>query len=513
LADYRDKLGGLAGAIQSAVNEVLGAAPSKAELDLARRLFIPALVQVDTDGVKRRVAKRENLAAQTLSLADRFVTQRLLVSDQGALEVAHEAILRQWPALAGWIAEERGALATLDGVRAAARDWRSQLGDAKGARGESWLLHRGERLKDAETIAARPDFAGVVDEDMRAYLKACRQVERTQAGRRRGMAALLGVSALAVLGVGAAFVTQDQWRPRLEAHLNYGRFAAENTSAKLMQAAPVTTFQDCQPGSTLCPVMVVIPQGDFLMGERPEQQRDEMDAPMVDAAGKPVMAPDERRRIPVARFAVSETEITFAHWRACVAGGGCEGSVPDDSGWEGDDRPVINVSWDEAKAYAQWLSQATGHEYRLLTEAEWEYAARGVTSVDDPRNGANWSFGDDESLLRDYGWFAENTEQKSQPVRQKRANPFGLYDMHGNVWEWVEDCYAEYDPARLTSAAVETGDRSDSETTCSSRVLRGGSRYGLPNWLRSAIRYRVNPTGRIFIYGFRLARTVLPPES
>jgi hypothetical protein len=107
LADYHDKLGGLAGAILSAVTEVLGAVPSKAELDVARRLFIPALVQVDADGVKRRATLREKLPKDTLSIADRFVQKRLLVLSNGALEVAHEALFRLWPALSNWIQEAR----------------------------------------------------------------------------------------------------------------------------------------------------------------------------------------------------------------------------------------------------------------------------------------------------------------------------------------------------------------------------------------------------------------------
>ncbi|MFZ4072560.1 MAG: formylglycine-generating enzyme family protein [Caulobacterales bacterium] len=475
------------------------------ELDLARRLFIPALVQADADGVKRRVAKREDLPPETLSLADRFVTQRLLVSDQGTLEVAHEAILRQWAALAQWIEGVQEDLRTLEGVRFASDERRVRIGS-------SWLVHRGERLKRALQVINRPDFASVVSFDMRAYLSACEKLERSQAGLRRSVTVLLGISALAVLGLGAALGTQDQWRPLLEARLSYGPFAAENTSAKFKQAAPGTTFQDCLPGSALCPVMVVIPQGDFLMGERPEQQRDETGAPMVDAAGKPVMEPDERRRIPVARFAVSETEITFAHWRACLAGGGCENYLPSDEGWKGDDRPVINISWDEARAYAKWLSAITGHEYRLLTEAEWEYAARGVTNADDPNNGALWSFGDDDGLLSDYGWFTGNSEDKTQPVRKKRANPFGLYDMHGNVSEWVEDCFAEYDPARLTSAAVETADQSGGEAACRSRVVRGGSWFIDPQYLRSADRDSRSPDVRSSNRGFRLARTVSGPD-
>jgi len=249
----------------------------------------------------------------------------------------------------------------------------------------------------------------------------------------------------------------------------------------------------------------VIPDGTFLMGEAPEQTTDEQ--------GQAVTVPDERRRISIARFAVSQHEVTFTDWQACVAGGGCRGaSEPSDSGWGRDTRPVINVSWEDARDYARWLSQMTGHDYRLLTEAEWEYAARGVTSADDPRNGDTWSFGNDESQLGEYAWFSGNADLQTHPVGTRQANPFDLHDMHGNVGEWVQDCYAEYDPSKLDGAAVESdaeasGD-SDNETSCSFRVLRGGSWDYIPQGLRSAYRFRVSPVFRYDNIGFRVARTL-----
>ncbi|GAM96965.1 serine/threonine protein kinase [alpha proteobacterium U9-1i] len=500
LTDHRDKLGGLSGAIQSAVHAVLGPQPSKNDLALARRLFVPSLVQVDQDGVKRRVARRHDLPADAQTLAERFVAQRLLVTDQGNIEVAHEAILRQWPALVGWITEERGALVSLDGVRAAARDWREQVGDKKKARGESWLLHRGDRLKDAEKIAARTDFASAIDDDMRAYLAACRKEERRAAGSRLRMQVLAGVSALAVIGSGFAFVTQDDWRPELHAWWNYKRFA--HSGGQLRDLAHGETFQDCEEGSTDCPLMVLIPDGTFLMGEAPEQTTDEQ--------GQAVTALYERRRISIARFAVSQHEVTFTDWQACVAGGGCRGAAePSDSDWGRETRPVINISWVDAQDYARWLSQMTGQHYRLLTEAEWEYSARAVISTDDPRNGENWSFGNDEGRLGDFAWFRSNSDNQSHPVGRKRANPFGLFDMHGNVMEWVQDCSVPYDPSKLDGSAVESDpEMLGSATPCSYRVIRGGFWGSGPQGLRSADRAGFAPVGRDQGIGFRVARTL-----
>jgi formylglycine-generating enzyme required for sulfatase activity len=471
-------LGGLPGAIQSAVDAVLGENRDKNGLALARRLFLPALVQVEQDGVRRRVANRAELPAETHPLLDQFISQRLLISDAGKVEVAHEAILRHWSELSRWIEEERQALGLLSSLRTSAQEWRTRLlhGDYRfSGKPSSWLTHHGNRLRLAEEAAARPDFASAIDDDMRAYLAACRKEERRAAGSRLRMQVLAGVSALAVMGAGFAFVTQDNWRPELHAWWTYKRFA--HSGEELRAAAPGTTFQDCREGSTDCLAMVVIPEGSFLMGEAPEQTTDEQ--------GQAVTAPDERRRISIARFAVSQHEVTFTDWQACVVGGGCRGAAePSDSGWGRETRPVINVSWEDAQDYARWLSQMTGYDYRLLTEAEWEYAARGVTSVDDPRNGETWSFGNDESQLGEYAWFISNNQ--THPVGTKRANPFGLYDMHGNVYEWVQDCFAD----------------------CSYRGLRGGSWDYVPLDLRSAYRDGIVPDYRNYMIGFRVARTL-----
>jgi formylglycine-generating enzyme required for sulfatase activity len=501
LADYRNKLGGLSGAIESAFRQVFGGAPSKDDLEATRRLFIPALVQVEADSIRRRVARREILTSQAESLANRLVEQRLLISDNGTLEVAHEAILRQWRPLNGWIMEERESLVTLDAVRAAARDWGAE------GRETSWLLHRGERLKEAEIITAREDFAGALSDEMRAYLRSCRTLEQIEGSRRRGMSAVVGVSALAVLAASMALITQDYWQPRLNAYFEYQRFAPQNGAEVLGQAPPGMTFQDCEPGTMLCPVMVLLPAGDFLMGAVPEPQTSNSTAQETsNGEGQTSTQPDERRLISVRRFAVSETEITFAHWDACRASGGCEGPMPSNQGWEGDMRPVINVSWNMATQYTVWLSQVTGHKYRLLTEAEWEYAARGVSDVLDARNAHLYSFGNDVSQAPEFAWFSQNSSMRTQMVRSKLPNTFGLYDMHGNVWEWVQDCYADYNPTLLTSAPVQPGDLDGGPSSCTHRVMRGGA-WNLPaDFLHTANRGRAPELTESEYVGFRVAR-------
>lgn len=196
----------------------------------------------------------------------------------------------------------------------------------------------------------------------------------------------------------------------------------------------------------------------------------------------------EMERIPGRNFEVGRYEVTFAQWDACVAAGGCNGHWPSDEGWGRGNRPVINVNWNDAQAYVQWLSERTGQRYRLLTSAEWEIAARAGTTTEyswgnDPpvcdqnaRNGANFSA------------CMDHTDHRTRPVGSFQPNGFGLYDVHGNVWEWVEDCY---------------------DSRCSYRVVRGGGWNRDPGELRSAERGFLIPTFRNYtMVGFRVARTL-----
>lgn len=198
-------------------------------------------------------------------------------------------------------------------------------------------------------------------------------------------------------------------------------------------------------------------------------------------------------------FAVGRFEVTFAEWDACVAEDGCpradsptEGPGHDE-GWGRGRRPVINVSWQDANLYILWLSSKTGQRYRLLSEAEWEYAARGGT-----RSAYGWGRNtisdDDANFNSQFG--------RTVPVGGYPANGFELYDMHGNVWEWVGDCWNQtYSGGPVDGSAWTQGD-------CSRRVRRGGSWNDTSENLRSANRSR-NETGlRDYGIGFRVARTL-----
>ena len=228
------------------------------------------------------------------------------------------------------------------------------------------------------------------------------------------------------------------------------------------------TIKDCAD----CPEMVVIPAGSFEMGSN------------ENADEQPV------HRVYVPSFLIGKTEVTQGQWKAVM------GSNPSFFNTCGDDCPVEQVRWNEAQEFAQRLSQKTGKQYRLPSEAEWEYAAR-AGSI------GKWSFfGDSEYQLGDYAWFITNSQGKTQQVAQKRPNAFGLFDMHGNVWEWVQDCWhSNYIGAPTDGSAWTTG------CISISRVLRGGSWNYNPAILRSANRDRNTPGFRSNSNGLRLGRT------
>ena len=248
--------------------------------------------------------------------------------------------------------------------------------------------------------------------------------------------------------------------------------------ARSVQQSPGTKFRDC-PG---CPELVVVPSGSYMMGS-PSGERDRYDSE----------GPVHRVEIPE-RFAVGVYEVTFGEWDACVSGGGCNGHRPDDEGWGGENRPVINVSWEDAKAYVGWLSGKTGEGYRLLSESEWEYVARaGTTTMYHFRS----------SISSGEANYYESGHGKTVPVGSYPSNAFGLHDVHGNVWEWVEDCWhGDYRGAPSDGSAWVTDCDSDI------RVLRGGSWYLKPRSLRSAFRNWGTSGDRISLIGFRVARTL-----
>lgn len=237
-----------------------------------------------------------------------------------------------------------------------------------------------------------------------------------------------------------------------------------------------SVFRDCAD----CPEIVWLPQGKFIMGE-------------------PLPASGPRHVVRISyMLAVGRFEVTFAEWDACVAARGCR-RRPDPSGWGRGSQPVINVSWADAQQYAAWLSRRTGKRYRLLTEAEWEYAARAGSHV---RYwwGNHAGNGDANCYDCGSGWDG----RQAAPVGRFTPNPFGLFDMHGNVSEWVEDCYHDgYRDAPNDGTAWTL----DCTAVTDTRMVRGGAWRDRTNTTRSAARSSA-PFGyydnRI---GFRIARS------
>lgn len=236
------------------------------------------------------------------------------------------------------------------------------------------------------------------------------------------------------------------------------------------------SFSDC----SVCPEMVAIPSGSFTMGDD-----------RGDRSEKP------EHRVTITRpFAIGRYEVTVGQWQACVDAGGCKaasevvkGSSPND--------PIRDVSWADAQDYVAWLSAMTGLVYRLPTEAEWEYAARG---------GSDSTYWWGNSMLpgkascKDCG----NAKAPDRPseVGSHEPNPFGLHDMNGNVWEWVSDCWH-----RNYSGAPADG-RSWEDENCTVRVIRSGSWRNDKSYVHSASRFKYDAYIRYFLNGFRVAKSL-----
>jgi formylglycine-generating enzyme required for sulfatase activity len=541
--EHYEKLGRVAGSIEAAVERAFKAADAdpkvtkdkQALLALLRRGLIPWLAGIDPDtgAPRRRVARLSEIPAEAQPLIDRLIEQRLLSSDVAAatkettIEPAHEALLRQWGLLRGWLIEDAALLTVLDGIKRAARDW------VVNGNTTSWLAHTGERLRAAERLLARPDLAANLEPTDTGYVAACRTAEQAARSRTRRIMALVGalVGLLTIAGIGwwNQDVLSDEYRWRV----TMGGSALTVAKEKKLASQPKAEFAECKRG---CPTMVVVPAGKFIMGspEEPEES--------------------PQHEVTIAKpFGVGKTEVTFAEWDSCAAAGACP--EKSDSGWGRGDRPVIGVSWEDAKLYVAWLSQISGKEYRLLAEAEWEYAARGGNSgryghshilsvlrqknvrmegeqqtqvsgyLDlnrgryvpfsevTPGNQEGYSFrqkfsddeaSDDEAQLDQYAWFRGNSNGNTQPVGKKAANAFGLHDMHGNVWEWVEDRWHDSYEGAPTDGSPWVKDGSGL------RVVRGGSWNDPPEMLVVTNRHRYTTLARNFYRGFRVARTLNP---
>ena len=372
----------------------------------------------------------------------------------------------------------------MDNVKRAARFWK------KNQRGAAWLAHEGARLKAAETLNARPDLSAGLESVDRDYLNECAKAEAAAKRRTRRTRATLGALGFFVV------VGMIAWR--FEAYLKDGfhwvtvvwPYMAKQVRPYVLTATaeralkPGDSFRECAKDA-FCPEMIVVSAGEFKMGSpETEAGRFANEGPQHDVA--------------IARpFAVSKFDVTFDDWDACVSIGGCPGV--DDSTYGRETKPSINVSWIEAQKYVTWLARMTGKPYRLLTEAEWEYAARaGATTA--------YSWGEDIGAgnANCMGCGSKWDKVETSPVGSFPPNAFGLYDMAGDVWQWVQDCnHQDYQNAPTDGSAWTGGD-------CNEHIVRGGSWLAKPPFLRSTFRGEFPTDERNSDLGFRVARALAP---
>jgi formylglycine-generating enzyme required for sulfatase activity len=459
------------------------APPPQQRVELAAATFVPGLAQLNDQGaVIRRPAPWSGFTAEQQQLLQSFDQWRLVVRKAaeaagGTVEVAHEALFREWTRLKNWLEPQRTTLEALRSLQLDALTW-----DRNG-RDQDFLNHRGKRLAEATMFTGTESYRRRLGAVEFAYLAACRQAERLAQQQSWRVQTLVGILFVGIVAGIATWWNQDR--------LGQWLYAVENvhtlTAAQERALKPGDGFNEC----TNCPEMIVVPAGSFTMGSpASEHGRESNEGP--------------QHTVTIVRaFAVAKFELTFAEWDTCVANRGCNVYRPNDEGWGRGRQPVVNVDWNDAQAYVAWLSQLTGKTYRLLSEAEYEYAMRAGTTTAYP-------WGDDITLN---GQAMANCDRcgsrwdggQTAPVGSFPPNKFGLYDMVGNVEEWTEeDCYHDdYNGAPTDGSPWTGGDRIY-------RVSRGGSWSDLPRFLRSANRDRVTPDLRSYVSGFRVARTLAP---
>ena len=396
-----------------------------------------------------------------------------------------------------------------------------RLAQDRATRAEALRIAAESLARQEEERRVEPVPATEPAEDPEAKARAEADAKKAAADRSHALALKIEAEARRIAQVAAKkqaeAMAQAEERARAQA-------AANVKETPRATPRPGSVFQDCAD----CPRMVVIPAGEFTMGSPASE------------AGRGV---DEgpQRQVSIALYALARSEVTVAEFRRFADESGyrteaerdprvqgCSGFIYADpaaanpgpqavTSWrspgltQADSHPVLCVSWNDARAYAQWLSRKTGKRYRLPTEAEWEYAARAGSVAarywgDDPVQACRFANVADQSRFQTWG-FGQRHECTdghyfTAPAGGYSPNRFGLYDMLGNVWEWTEDCWnASYAGAPTDGTAWLTGD-------CVQRVSRGGSWSTVPRFARSAARNKNSADQRDNLTGFRLARSL-----
>ncbi len=364
----------------------------------------------------------------------------------------------------------------------------------------SGLLLRPPVLDQAEAwIAYSPDGAPSPTIETKTFIATSRKAELASKRRNQILNAIVYGSMLVIIAGLIGWINQDYIKGRWRWYTTERPFVAANIWPYVLSEAaeqtlkPKDNFRECAnvQGKDYCPVMVVVPAGSFMMGSLPtEKGRSNTEGP--------------RHVVTISKaFAVSKFPLTFDEWDTCVAYGYCE-SVSDSSVGRGQ-QPVFNVSWNDANRYTAWLSEMTGKRYRLLTEAEYEYATRAGTQTAYP-----WGddIGNNNANCDSCGSQWDN--RQSALVGSFAPNSFNLYDMVGNVMQWVEDCYFPSYEVQTPQGTLKapTDGSAWIGGNCSGRVVRGGSWRQSPEYIRSANRDRRAFDARGGQFGLRVARTL-----
>lgn len=487
LAQY-EEMGGTAGSIGRALKAALSSAGAVGTDAHLRALIVPHLATWDPGAGQKGAAKRLVASLQSLvggnraclqPLLDALVAARLLTSQRGTIEVAHEALLRQ-PPISDWLEENREFLV-----------WRDRVGRERSSYeiNERGLLAGRELQIARDWVAARDEndiapadrkFIGdsIAADDGRR--KQEEDDQRQQHRLHRRMRQMAAIAAVLLFGIGAGLAWSNRaylegrsvmaeeavWPKVLSARAEHGLKAGDE-------------FRECAD----CPRMDVVPAGAFMMGSpENEDKRNDDEGPYHRVAfGKP--------------FAIGRFAVTFDEWDACVTLGNCQ--FKPDEGWGRGGRPVVNVTWDDALQYVAWLVSRTGRPYRLLSEAEFEYAARAGTATAYP-----WGteIGVNHADCKDCG--SEWDLNRTAPVGSFQPNAFGLFDMEGNTWTWVDDCYHQ-----SYQGAPQDGSPWLADSDCKYHVVRGGAWYSDADVLRSANRGK-SFLRRLDALGLRVARSL-----
>jgi formylglycine-generating enzyme required for sulfatase activity len=470
--------------------DTLSPEDQQAARQLFLRLVTPSEGQEDT---RARAAMPSEPVLR--KIVERFAgpRTRLLVtgSDRASrptVEVAHEALIRTWPRLRGWIDANREKLRSRAAVLQAKIDWEQN------GRRDDLLLAAGFQLERARELLVDPN--DITIDDLQEFIMLSsthEEAERKKAQRLRRIVigSMFTVLVGVILGL-VGWINQGYLKEQINWYWTMRPYRVANIDPYVLKPEaeralnPGDSFREC---ANDCPEMIVVPAGELMMGSpTTEEGRYDDEGP--------------QHRVTIGHpFAVSKFDVTFADWDACVSVGGCVKVEvrASDADWGSSKQPVIYVSWDDAKAYAAWLSMMTGKTYRLLSEAEWEYAERAGTTT-------AYYWGDDigEANANCDSCGSQWDGRQPSPVGSFKPNAFGLYDMAGNVGQWVEDCYRpDYDGAPIDGSAWIGGE-------CDFRIVRGGSWNLDPQYLRSAVRNSFRLVNRGNNVGFRLGRTLLP---